>query len=251
MHSSTSTLEKPRPGQGQYRCSAVSRIGRLIVKEISTHQYRIATLAVVLMMFANALLAADDIVPRIELSNVPLIDAIKNLARQSGINYIVDPHLAGSEFGPGRLVRSPAITVRWTNMTSQAALSMLLEAHQLVMVTNPATTITRIAPANLRVKPVEANQVGTNSSNTIPLLVVDSMPLTEAINRVAQAAGLTVSLDSEASAPAIDPQGTVTFCWERVSGRQALAALLDNYGLAMTEDAASATGRITLKPKAK
>lgn len=219
------------------------------MKRISVHIRRAATLAVAIVTFPIAVLAADDNALRIELNNVPLIDAVKNLSRQAGLNYIVDPHLPGSGVGPGRLVRSPSITARWTNMTAQAVLSALLEEHQWTMVTSPSTTITRIAPASLPVKPVPASQVGTNSSSVIPLVTMESVPLTQAITAMAGAARLTVSFDPKVTAPAIDPQGTVSIRWERVTARQALAALLDNYSLEMTEDPASATARITLKPK--
>lgn len=218
------------------------------MKQISLNTQRAAALTVTLLILAEAVLGADQTAPRIELSNVQLVDAIKNLARQSGLNYILDPHVPGSDFGPGRLVASPSVTALWTNMTAEAALGALLKDHQLTMVTSPATTITRIAPAKIRVKPVPVGQVGTNASSVIPLLVLESVPLTEAVTRIAEAARLTLSLDPKVSAPAIDTQGSVSFRWERVTARQALAALLDNYGLEMTEDTASATARITLRP---
>jgi hypothetical protein len=78
---------------------------------------------------------------------------------------------------------------------------------------------------------------------------MDYVPLTEAITTIAGAARLKVSFDPKVTAPAIDPQGTVSIRWERVTARQALVALLDNFSLAMTEDLASATARISLKPK--
>jgi hypothetical protein len=132
-------------------------------------------------------------------------------------------------------------------VTAQAALSALLKEHSLTMVTNPATTVTRIAPANLSVKPVPTSQVGTNTGSVIPLLVMDSVSLTEAVTKLASAASLAVSLDPELSATALDAQGTVSFRWERITGRQALAALLDNYDLVMIEDPATSAARITQK----
>ena len=38
--------------------------------------------------------AAAEIVPLIVIDDVPLIDAVKNLARQAGLNYLPDPKLA-------------------------------------------------------------------------------------------------------------------------------------------------------------
>src|SRR5881628_3546542 len=213
------------------------------MKPISVGTKRAVALAAVLFSAA----CADDAIPLIRMVDVPLADAIKILARQSNLNYILAPHVPGSDFGPGRLAPKLLVTANWTNVTAQAALTALLKEHSLTMVTNPATTVTRIAPVNLSVKPVPTSQVGTNTSGVIPLLVMDSVFLTEAVTQLARSASLAVSLDPELSATAFDAQGTVSFRWERITARQALAALLDNYDLVMIEDPATSAARITKK----
>ena len=60
-------------------------------------------------------------------------------------------------------------------------------------------------------------------------------------------ASVESQLDSELSATAFDAQRTVSFRSERITARQALAALLDNYDLVMIEDAAKSATRITQK----
>jgi len=215
------------------------------MKPISVGTRRAVALAAVLVSAACMVSAADDVIPLIRMVDVPLADAIKILARQSNLNYILDPHVPGSDFGPGRLAPKLLVTANWTNVTAQAALSSLLKEHSLTMVTNPATTVTRIAPANLSVEPVPTSQVGTNTSDIIPLLVMDSVSLTEVITKLASAASLAISLDPKLSATDLDAQGTVSFRWERITARQALAALLDNYGLVMIEDRATSAARIT------
>ena len=217
------------------------------MKPISVGTKRAVALAAVLFSAACIVSAADDVIPLIRMVDVPLADAIKILARQSNLNYILDPHVPGSDFGPGRLAPKLLVTANWTNVTAQAALSALLKEHSLTIVTNPATTVTRIAPANLRVKPVPTSQVGTNTRSIIPLLVMDSVSLIEAVTQLASAASLAVSLDPELSTTEFDAQGTVSFRWERISARQALAALLDNYDLVMIEDAAKSAASITQK----
>ncbi len=219
----------------------------------SNHAKRAVALAAVLISAACIVSAADDPIPRIQMANVPLADAIRNLARQSNLNYILDPHVPGSEFGPGRSAPKIVVTENWTNVTAQAALSGLLKEHGLTMVLTPATTVMRVAPASLGVKPVPASQVGTNATGVIPLLVLDSILLTDAVSHLARAAGLAVSLDPDWPAAAIAEQGTISIRWERITARQALAALLDNYDLAMIEDPAASAARITQKrdPRSK
>jgi len=217
------------------------------LKPISYYAKRAVALVAVLVSVACTVGAADDTLPLVVIDHVPLPDAIRNLSRQSNLNYILDPRVPGSDFGPGRLAPTPSVTARWTNVTAQAALTSLLKEHKLTMVANPATTVTRIAPANLDVKPVTTSRVGTNTGSVIPSLVMDSVSLTEAITKLAGAARLTVALDPKLSAPSFDAQGTVSFRWERITVRQALAALLDNYELVMIEDPATSVARITQK----
>ena len=217
------------------------------MKPISIDTKRAVELAAVLFSAACIVSAADDAIPLIRMVDVPLADAIKTLARQSHLNYILDPHVPGSDFGPGRLAPKLLVTANWTNVTAQAALSALLKEHSLTMVTNPATTVTRIAPANLSVKPVPTSQVGTDTSDIIPLLVMESVFLSQAVTQLARSASLAVSLDPKLSATDFDAQGAVSFRWERITARQALAALLDNYDLVMIEDPATSAARITQK----
>jgi hypothetical protein len=195
--------------------------------------------------------AADEVIPRIQFENVPLGDAIRNLARQSGFNYILDPRVPGSEFGPGRSAPNPPVSGSWTNVSAPAALNALLKEHKLVMVTNPATSVARIAPANQNVKPVSASQVGTNAGKVIPVMVMDSIPLTDTLTTLGTEAGLKISLDPALPAPGSAAQGMVSIRWERITARQALAALLDNYNLVMTEDTATSTAKVSSRPDAK
>ena len=194
--------------------------------------------------------AADsEAVPLIVIGDVPLPDAIRNLARQASLNYILDPRVPGSGFGPGRTAAQPSVTARWTNVSANAALSRVLQEHKLTMVTNPATTVARIAPANLGVKPVPASHVGTNTNGVIPLLVMDDVPLTDALRNLTTHAGLNVALDPTLTTPAFNRQGTVSFRWEKITVRQALAALLDNYDLVLVQEPGAASARIRLKTR--
>jgi len=186
-------------------------------------------------------------VPLIVIDNVPLPDAIRNLARQIDLNYILDPRVPGSDFGPGKSAPKPNVSGRWTNSSANEALAALLSEQKLMMVTNSATTVARIAPANMGLKPVPATQVGPNTNGVIPLLVLEDVPLSNAIKSLTSHIHLNVSIDPTLSA-SLDKEGTISFRWQKLTVRQALAALLDNYGLVMSEDPATSSAKITLKP---
>ena len=181
---------------------------------------RCATLAVAAALNVTTSQAATNAIPAIPLivmESVPLTDAVRNLARQAELTYILDPRVPGSGIGAGATARPPNITVRLENMTALEALDYLLRSNNLVMIANPATTIARIAPANLGVKPVPASRVGADT-NVIPLIVMDSVPLDEAIKSLAKQAKLSYSLDPELSS-APDFRGEVTFRWLNVTAR--------------------------------
>jgi type II secretory pathway component GspD/PulD (secretin) len=198
----------------------------------------------ILIGFAASINATEEIVPRIEIADAPLLEAIRALGRQTHGNYIIDPHVPAA-FDLSRT--QPTVSQVWTNVTVQTAFNSLLTEHHLKTVINAATTVTRIVPIKLDVKPVPASNVGTSPSKVMPLIVIDDAPISEAIAAVTKSIGLKVSFDPEV--PAHLGQGLVSIRWEQITERQALAALLDNFGLVMREDPTKETVQISLKPK--
>lgn len=187
-------------------------------------------------------------IPLIVIDDVPLIDAIRNLARQAGLNFIIDPRVAGSPVGPGSKVQSPSVKIRWENRSAEDALESLLKEHKLIAVTNSATTVARIAPESASIKPIAAERVGTNSVTPLPLLNLSELSLQAAIESLTISFGIKVSFERSflESEYARSPWA-VSVRWRNVTPRQALIALVDNFGLEMTEEAAGAAVRIALK----
>jgi type II secretory pathway component GspD/PulD (secretin) len=79
------------------------------------------------------------------MDEVPLTDAIKNLARQASLNYMLDPKINYGGIGPdGRPVPQPMVSLRWENLTPDQALSAVLNNYNLTIVDDPKTKIARI-----------------------------------------------------------------------------------------------------------
>jgi type II secretory pathway component GspD/PulD (secretin) len=79
------------------------------------------------------------------MDDVQLADAIKNLARQAGINYMLDPRMSLGQPGPnGEKSAQPTVSIRWENITAEQALEALLNNYGLQMITDPKTKIARI-----------------------------------------------------------------------------------------------------------
>ncbi|HEY5911285.1 MAG TPA: secretin N-terminal domain-containing protein [Verrucomicrobiae bacterium] len=85
------------------------------------------------------------IIPLIVMDDVPLTDAIKNLARQAGLNYILDPKVSFGQVGPdGRAVPQPSVSIRWENVTAAQALGAMLGTYNLQLVEDPKSKIARV-----------------------------------------------------------------------------------------------------------
>ena len=216
-----------------------------------SHRLRLSVILFVAIAFAAR--GADiqkAIIPQIVLDNVPLSDAIRSLARQANINYILDPRSPGSVGLDGRLVEQPTVSGRWTNVTARQALDLLLTNHDLVLIENPVTTVARVAPKQYDVKPVAANLVAGDTNNSIPLIQMQDVPLDAAIVNLARQAQINAALDPAAPGFSITgPAITVSIRWNNVTARQALVALLDNYDLTMVEDTTTAVTRITTRER--
>ncbi len=93
----------------------------------------------------NATSEPGGVIPLIVMDDVPLTDAIKNLARQAGLNYILDPKVSFGQVGPdGRVIPQPSVSIRWENVTAAQALTALLGTYNLQLVEDPKSKIARV-----------------------------------------------------------------------------------------------------------
>jgi type IV pilus assembly protein PilQ len=78
----------------------------------------------------------DETVPLIVIDDVPLTDAIRNLARQSNLNFQFDPRVTTSN--------QPNVSIRFENVSAHEALQAVLENYSLALVKEPKSKIARI-----------------------------------------------------------------------------------------------------------
>jgi hypothetical protein len=192
------------------------------------------------------------VMPLIDMEAVPLGDAVKNLARQEGINYIFDPVvLASFQGADGRFVHGPYITTKWTNVTARHALDYVLHDYNLKLNTNPVTTVARITLATQNIRPAPASQLGQDTNQALPLIKMEDVPLRDAITNLAHEAKLSVKfhlMPPEKDSESQDPlNADVNLRWENLTAKQALVALLDNYYLLMVQYPDSSTVHIIAK----
>jgi type II secretory pathway component GspD/PulD (secretin) len=124
---------------------------------------------------------ADAVIPLIVMDEVPLTDAIKNLARQANLNYMLDPKITFGQPGPdGRAAQQPLISIRWETVTAHQALAALLNNYNLQIVEDPKTHIARIttkdpaAPEPLETRIIQLQYASpTNVLTGVQALFVD------------------------------------------------------------------------------
>jgi type II secretory pathway component GspD/PulD (secretin) len=89
------------------------------------------------------------VIPLIVMDDVPLTDAIRNLARQAGLNYLLDPRIGFGQIGAdGKPTPQPSVSIRWENVTAEQALNGLLNNYTLELTEDPKSKIARITTKN-------------------------------------------------------------------------------------------------------
>jgi type II secretory pathway component GspD/PulD (secretin) len=109
-------------------------------------------------------------IPLIQFQDVPITTAIENLARQAGINYLIDPKIGyGQPDQNGQIKAEPTLSIRWENVTAEQALVALLDNYNLQLVSDRKTQIARItakdptAPPPLSTRVIQLKYASTSN----------------------------------------------------------------------------------------
>ncbi len=127
-----------------------------------------------------------EIVPLIVIDEAPLIEAVKTLARQANINFILDPRLTNPEPGPdGKVPVPPNVTIRFENVTAEDALVSVLDTYGLTMVRDPRTKVARMTIKDPdALAPLVTTVVQLNYANATNLVAVLLPTLVDKRSRV-------------------------------------------------------------------
>ncbi len=181
-------------------------------------------------------------IPVVRFENVPLYDAIQNLARRSAVNYILSPAI------PNR-----AVTFHCKNLSAKATLTKFLAENHLLLIENSATTVAHVSTTNRIESPVDVRWIAADTNTIIPLIQFEWVPLQVTLTELGKRAGLqtVVDLKVTGSSPVSGQQNgqaqTVSVYWNNLKPRQAIGAICENFNLVLVEDSANAGIRITSK----
>ena len=113
---------------------------------------------------------APQSIPLIQFQDVPITTAIENLARQAGINYLIDPKIGyGQPDQNGQIKAEPTLSIRWENVTAEQALMALLDNYNLQLIADRKTQIARIttkdptAPPPLSTRVIQLKYASTSN----------------------------------------------------------------------------------------
>jgi type II secretory pathway component GspD/PulD (secretin) len=109
---------------------------------------------------AAAPLSGPASIPLIQFQDVPITTAIENLARQAGINYLIDPKIGyGQTDQNGQVKPEPTLSIRWENVTAEQALMALLDNYNLQLTADRKTGISRVTTKDPTAPPPLATRV--------------------------------------------------------------------------------------------
>jgi type II secretory pathway component GspD/PulD (secretin) len=150
--------------------------------------------------------AAGATIPLIQFQDVPITTAIEALARQAGINYLLDPKIGyGQPDANGQIKAEPNLSIRWENIPAQHALEALLDNYGLQLVADVKTKIYRItvkdpsAPVSLTTRVIQLKYASTtNMMESIQGTLTDKRSRVIPDTRTSQL--VVVATDSEQAA---------------------------------------------------
>jgi len=209
--------------------------------------------------------AGDEVIETIELFDLPLTAAIRQLAMLAELNIQFDSALLNQQAADGTPLSPPSVRERWRRVSPNQALQALLDNYGWQMEQNPNTPIVRIrardpnaaGPPWTRVNLLEeATTAGAALNEEVETLSFSDLPVPDVIRQLAALVGWNVQFDPRLTHPQDAdhhplPIPTLNETWKNLTPVQALQRTLDMNGWQMTQIPGNPILRVVAKdPKA-
>ncbi len=204
-----------------------------------------------------------NLIPLIQFSDVPITTAIDNLARQAGINLLIDSDWCRQWQNDGpATAQEPVLTLHWKNITAREALQRIVDEYDLKLVEDPATTVTFVVPIQKQMEMLDPNllNMGTKAHHTdlqatneiIPLIKFSDVPMNVAFKNLFRQIGVNCVMDPRVLGESpLMRYPTVNMHWMNITPQQAILALCEGYDLTLSPDDESDGIRIEPAPVKK
>lgn len=191
-----------------------------------------------------------NVLPMVYFEDAPMITAIKALAEQGKINFLIDPHyrhalLGGSAYHPG----DQMVNLRLKNMSVEDAFTAMLKPRGFVMLDDPVSGISLITRYSHRpyvldgvLLYMETNAPsGTNGLN-YPVHF-DDVPVDLTLDRLIAASGLKIKMGRDVTN---DVNWAIYLNTEQATAKQALYAVCQACEYEIARDD---TGQVVIRHK--
>ena len=202
----------------------------------------------------SAVAPSSDVLPMIQFNEAPISAVIMNLARQADINFIIDPELFLTTAN-GQAATEPVVTFCLWNVTAKETLERMLALRNLALVEGPISQVTRITrnaqPRNVvdaSLLDLTTNHLDFDTNDIIPVIQFAEVPLDAGLENLIRISGMNIELDPRVKnhRDSLNRPTIVSLRWTKITAKQAIVALCENYDLTITKDATS--GVIQIKP---
>ena len=197
-------------------------------------------------------------VPLIQFGDVPIITAVQNLAREAGINFLLDPTLFPSPESSESSYREPIINLRMKNVSADDVLKRMLWAHHYVLMEDPVSNIAIITHASQITNHLFAGMtsIATNTpvfhtDQLLPLIQFSDVPITSAIENLLRQAGVNYMIDPKVGRLWNNPNSyhtsepILSIRLEGVTAWNALNRILNVHNLVLVDNPVTHIWRVT------
>ncbi len=129
--------------------------------------------------------ASEEVLPLVQFEEAPLVDVIRTLSRQAGLNVIFDPQVLAAAEAPEGKTTYPPVSIRLENVTAQNVLEAVLNNNNLRLERDPKTKISRVTikdPAAAEPLTLKVYQLKySNPSNLVTVIKPTMTPRSQAI----------------------------------------------------------------------
>ena len=193
--------------------------------------------------------------PAVTANESPSVTATNEPADNSAATPPTAPVVSTPESPSTTTSSVTTSTVTTSNATTGASTATPPAAPVVSAPESPSTTTSSVTTSTVTTTNETASAAKPQPSElpSIPLIQFQDVPITTAIENLARQAEINYLIDPKIGYGQPDQNGqikaepTLSIRWENVTAEQALMALLDNYGLQLSEDRKTQIARITAK----
>ena len=193
--------------------------------------------------------------PAVTANESPSVTATNEPADNSAATPPTAPVVSAPESPSTTTSSVTTSTVTTSNATTGASTATPPTAPVVSAPESPSTTTSSVTTSTVTTTNETASAAKPQPSElpSIPLIQFQDVPITTAIENLARQAEINYLIDPKIGYGQPDQNGqikaepTLSIRWENVTAEQALMALLDNYGLQLSEDRKTQIARITAK----